>query len=1331
MRIKRIDLCGFKSFCDRTSIDLSQAITSVVGPNGCGKSNIVDALLWAMGEQRAKHLRGKSMEDVIFNGSDSRGPAGLSEVSITFDNDGRVPLEYLDYAEITVTRRLHRDGTSEYLINKLPVRLMDVTNLFLGTGVGTKAYSIIEQGRVGLIVSAKPEDRRHLIEEAAGITKYRRRKQAAERKMEATRQNLLRVSDVIEEIGKRLSSLRRQAQKAERYKRYKEEMRSIELRFASHRLLGHIAETKVVDAQLLDTKAQQVDAEQDLERQELALEASRVTSMEEERRLAQVQEALYQLDNRVKLAESQAEYQGREATELEERSAQSTSEIEQLTEHLAETEERHGELKTEADSADRHRLELEQELQSHTTIYRSFRDELASLEAAVEAERTDLAQAERKGAAAEANAEALVARRGDVTRRLEVGRAEGEQVLERLAALHENASDLDGELGELRQDLERLQSRREEAVSRLETLREQAKRGEAELEVMRTELHRRRSRLTSLEEIQSRYEGFGEGTRAIMQRHQEAASLPAHTEEPTDAEGTGSDETTPKQGILGVVADVLEAPARYEVALEAALGRGLGTVIVSDDAVGVEAIDYLKQRKEGRSTFISRHGRGSWLDDASVGVVWQEGTPAGPAKSRTLSRHAGVVGPMMSLVRCESNYSRVAQGLLGDVVVVESMEQALTVWEHVDDQTLVTLEGEILGPDGTVSGGSQTGELSGLMRQKREIKELTAIIQDLSQQFDAAMERQVSVKTEIAAVEEIVEETTHHGHRSDKEILTREKDLGRIRHEDESLRRRRERMERELQEMQEQVASMGTRMHDFERQAHEAQEIRHVARDILALLLIEQARLRQWVDEAAAAMTDRKVALAQAAASYRAIAERLAQLAEMARERRTRMERLQRESTKGRERALVLRESVEKLREELTGLVDERATMQESLAEGRKSYEEQLVELGDKERALKVKREEVASLHAEVGTFDVKRREIEMAREHLEEQVWDRYRERLMTVLFDYHLHKPVTDKELERLEQLRQIIHRMGEINLTAIEEFNELNERFEFLSTQKADLEGALGQLQRAIQKINRASRERFKATFDAVNEKFQEVFPRLFRGGRAKLVLTESEDLLQAGVEIIAQPPGKKLASMEIMSGGEKALTATSLIFAMFLVKPTPFCLLDEVDAPLDEANVLRFREMVREMSRDSQFIIITHNRNTMEVSDRLYGVTMDPRPRPPSRLSWEWEPGHRLGSFSRRWRKTSPLVDLLLPIIEGSLCTLHSFCAGCSPLAFSSPPAFSLPPRPRTPPKKSPSWLSSPWRPKASPCRRPCSIASAIIWPVAWWPRATTRWYRATS
>ena len=1194
MRIKRVELVGFKSFCDRMRIDFQNRITGVVGPNGCGKSNIVDALRWALGEQSARHLRGKTMEDVIFNGSDSRGPSGMGEVTVTFDNDGRMPVEYLDYTEIAVTRRLHRDGTSEYLINKVPVRLMDITNIFLGTGVGTKAYSIIEQGRIGIIVSSRPEDRRHFIEEAAGITKYQRRKKTAERRMDRTRQNLLRVSDVLEEIGKRLSSLRRQARKAERYKLYREELREIELWAAAHRMLEQMAEEKFQGAKLAELTQQRELVQADQDRGEAELETARVTIMEEEQKVNESQEQLYTLDNRVKLNEQNIQFQTQEADALEQRASEERGEVKDLRAQVADSQEDLTHAREQVKVLSRRRSVLGDALGHREERLDDMRADLVQVREVLEQEKGEVTGAERTVAQNDAMVRALQQRRKDVLERLDSRRQEMGRVAERTRELSDTARILEQDLETLRENVDDLDQRRQQIKARIGEAGMDAQRGEAELEVLRDELHRRAAKLESLKEFERKYEGFSRGTKAVMKR----------------LNGNAKDE-----GVQGLVADKVEAAGMYETALEAVLGQRLGTIIVDNDRVGLEAIEFLKANAEGRSTFINRWSKhNSIFERAPVGFVWEPGGTEGGGDQvgDSLQCAAGVHGPMLKLIAFDREYVQVAEGLLGDVLVVENLKSALDLWDGLEDKTLVTLDGEILGPDGTLTGGSIDAELAGVLRKKREIKEQTAIIAEMEAQFKQALDKHLSLKTELAGLDQALEQATHEAHQEDKEILTRDKDLSRITSEMETLGQRQSELVHEKGKMRRVVEEMDEQERELCRETDECLACIQLASDMVYLLAREDLRLGAVVDDASAEVTNARVGLAQVEAQCWAMEENVRRIDEVIGERGDRIQRLEESASTDDQRAVELRGQAQRLQEELEELVTKRARKKDELEARRTAYDELQGELGEQDVALKSVRSELTGLEKEIGTLQIRLSELAMGKRHLEEQVRERAdsaNEELMSILVDYHLRPPVTGEQLDRMAKLRQLLDRFGPVNLTAIDEFEELSERYEFLSTQRDDLEGALTQLQRAIQKINRTSRRRFKDTFDLVNNKFQEIFPRLFNGGRARLTLTEPENLLETGVEIVAQPPGKKLQSIDLLSGGEKALTAVSLIFSMFMVKPTPFCLLDEVDAPLDEANVVRFGEIVSEMSSNSQFIIITHNRRTMEIADRLYGVTME--------------------------------------------------------------------------------------------------------------------------
>ena len=1172
MKIKRLEISGFKSFCDPTVLNFDQDITCIVGPNGCGKSNVVDAIRWVMGEQSAKHLRGRAMEDVIFNGSESRGPHSIAEVCLTFDNsDGMGPPEYAPYAEISVTRRLDRQGTSEYLINKTPVRLLDLTNLFLGTGIGRKAYSIIEQGRIGLVVSAKPEDRRSLIEEAAGITKFKATKRAAERKMDQTRQNLLRVSDIIGEIDKTLASLKRQAQKAERYKLYRNEVRDLELWIASHKWLELTTQHRVVSTQLLTASASAEGARAALRVREAEIEVERIEVHAIELRTEQAQSRAYELDNSVRLSESQAQHHLAQLNNAREREAAAERELGELSTtraHLAEEAET---IQTrllgleeierdEVDTLERETLELDRR-----------RHSAADAENALQVGRERVKQTETRIARAEAVLAGYEKRRGEGRGRLE--RLAGEQ-----SALEQRVADLDQEAAEMLARLEGLRSGKEQIATHrgdleqeLQTLRESIRESEQLLERLRAEHGSKRSRLHSLEEIQQRFEGVGAGVRALMTRRG------------TDAQS----------GPLGLVADRFDCAPENTRALAAALGDKLQYVLVDDLAVGVDAIGYLATEKRGRATLMPR-------------------TPRGEASSALLhddSGAPGVIGRLRDLVQFADGDEALADHLLGNVLVVEDLASARGLFDAGCVATLVTRNGEVLGPDGRLSGGEGEDAGEHLLEVKREIRDLHKQVSALGAELDAAVVRHNELRKGIAERQAALEAARTGAHDLELSLVKTDRDAKRAQDAAGESRKRIEAIQREVAEIAQALEVANDEEAAANADREDAVATQTVANEALAAANEVYRTRRAAVEQQAAVVTEVKVRAAQAkqqAEGDRAAVSRLRRSVEELDGRAQRLggdvEQLAR--TQGE-----LLGQLTLTRDELQEQVISAAEAQTQLAAVRAEYDAARLRLGEYESVMREVRARIDQTVTTATTLTVQERELSLAVEHLLESVQERHRLDVRRVLTDFHARELPDAVTHERVDELLRLVERMGEINLTAIEEYEERAKRHEYLTAQRSDLETALTQLDKAIRQMNRESRRLFRDTFDAVNAGFQRMFPRMFGGGRAELKLTNPDDLLESGIEIFAQPPGKKLGSLELMSGGEKALTAVSLIFAIFQFKPSPFCLLDEVDAPLDEANIARFCEMIRELTTQSQFILITHSKRTMELGDVLYGVTME--------------------------------------------------------------------------------------------------------------------------
>lgn len=1323
MRIKRLEIHGFKSFTDKTVFQFGHGMTAVVGPNGCGKSNIVDAILWCMGEQSPKHLRGKDMSDVIFAGSEARPPSGLAEVSLYFDvADTRIalgferevdeleeeleeaaaiakeaaagaaavmaeatkieeqvtaaesapvdpnappapakkkeekpkltdaPIKTLQgFTEIQVTRRLFRSGESEYLMNRTPCRLRDIQEMFMDAGLGKGAYSIIEQGKVGMIVSSKPEDRRLFIEEAAGIAKFKSRKKQALQKMEQTELNLLRVNDVVTELAKQMGSLDRQAKKAERYRKLRDEIRDIDLKVASADYKKRSDELGAEQAAIAELEEREAAASSEIATQEGDVEVTRVKLADEERELSGAQERLFELNNKVKLDEQNLDYSIRELEKLKAGAEAATLEIGRLEGDAqqigAEIERSVAEKEALAIELSTKEAELAAGAQAVEETKRAQKERLLE----VDALKSLIVEAMQSVAAARNSLVAIEKREVDLRGRLERGQSERDSVGDRLAESRRAEADAFKALQGLKQMKLGLEQQRAEHAGLLERLKAELKDAEADVKKLGEELSLKKSRLQSLTELQSSYEGYQKGVRAVMARAGytspsapedgsdedmpsgpltdggAAMSMAAHgsaavvaaPEQPKEAKEAG--ERARAAGVFGLVADHLETPQRFETAVEAVLGDRLQAVIVAGHEQGQDAITYLKGQAQGRGTFIplepSLVADGTWPD---------------------LSQE-GVLGRLLDQVHVRPEFQAVATWLLGDVIVVDSLDRAVALYasEKKHRRTWVTLEGEVIDASGAMTGGGQDGLATGLLQRRREIKELTKAVAVLEQSHAQAALAREQIARRLTQVEEAIVTLQKSEHEEALRILSHERDLATLKERLDRDRQRQEVLEFEAEQLRASLDEASAERAEANVVIQDSGTTKEEA-DAKLLAVQEAARgISSEIEALAAAETALKVGIAELKQRVQALTVNAERLARNRVEVGGRIERLISEVQQGDLEQVRLTGEIEQLRVAIDGRIREADELRLALTDKRQNFDQASLQLREREAGIRSLRNRVSELRDHVNQAQLRAAELTMNLKHVSEQVLDRYNEDLAARFAE--LLDPALDLEVSRaaVAELKDKIAKLGEVNVTAIEEFADVKGRHDFLAQQKDDLERTLSMLRDTIAKINRTSKERFLETFHKVDAKFQEIFPKLFRGGKAHLVLVNparpvegapgeegepggaparpnrpfNEDLMEAGVDIVAMPPGKKLQNMMLLSGGEKALTAVSLIVAIFLVRPTPFCLLDEVDAPLDEANVGRYNDLVRELSADTQFIVITHNKRTMAVCDALYGITME--------------------------------------------------------------------------------------------------------------------------
>ncbi|HQG13113.1 MAG: Chromosome partition protein Smc [bacterium ADurb.Bin270] len=1172
MRIKTLEMSGFKSFVDRTVINFEDGITGVVGPNGCGKSNIVDSIRWVMGEMSAKHLRGSAMEDVIFNGCESRPPVGMAQVFLTFDNsDGRAPAEYSQYSEIQVGRRLYRSGESEYFINKTPCRLKDIVDLFLGTGVGTKAYSIVEQGMVGNIVSSKPEDRRILVEEAAGISKFKSRKEAALRKMESTRQNLARLTDVLGELERQMNSLNRQAKKAERFKKISDELRDRELVFFASKYRSARTELESIQNEHVALHQDEVSALAELSGFESGMEEMRLAISELERELDGASQQLYGVKNSIKLYEAEIVHKQNETASIQQQNRAYADELESLRSRLLELSSRIEDANAAMVDADIKLAGSSNFVETAEKGADEIRSKFSDMKRQCDAAGTSVMELAKEIANLTASMDHLERRRIEVNGRIAKNQAELDGIDSRRQQIESDLHKKDAELLGLRQMKFAIAGESESAATTLEQQKREFDEAEKRVRELRDLVSDRRSRLDSIVELRKNLEGYRDGVRAVLSR--------------TDSEGKKL------EGFVGTVGEIFETESDYEPALGAVLGEKLQYVVVKSHEEGVDAIDYLRTATSGRSSFIP------------VGVRASEEATSEPEGE-------GVIGPIKNFVRFSDEYKQICNHLLGDVVLVNDLKLALSLWESGSyKKTFVTVDGCVVDPYGVVTGGSGGGVEEQLVAQKRRERELSEELAKYKGELTRAEGEAQKFKDHVSSMELRVDQLGRDVHNEELKLIGYERDIERIKDEISRYDRERDKLSVETAALVEELAETDAEREQNARRLAECNEQHTTHEERLSIMRSELESLSSLLTGREKELMDLKVQFAQAGERASLVARELDGLVRDKSSVVASIGRRLGEINSANQRSVVLSREIDDLRCDLDLAISASTNLEKVQRELREKYEAESTSMRNRELDIREIRKRHDEVLAKYHDADIKLTEYRAKVQFMIDGIRERYHLDLPSIEGQYAKDDLDLDAEEAIVADLKDKIEKIGSVNVDAIGEYNELTERFTFMSKQHQDLASSLDNLSRAIAKINRTSRQRFRRAFDAVDAQFQELFPKLFKGGKARLLLTDEENILESGIEIVAQPPGKKLQSITLLSGGEKALTAVALIFSIFLIKPSPFCLLDEVDAPLDDVNIDRFNDLIRSMVPYSQFILITHNKRTMELADILYGVTME--------------------------------------------------------------------------------------------------------------------------
>ncbi len=1161
MRIRSLELVGFKSFGDRTVFPFDRGISAIVGPNGCGKSNVIDALRWVMGEHNPRHLRGRDMQDLIFAGTERKPAVGMCEVVLTLDNsDGLAAPPYGAFSEIQVARRLYRSGESEYLINKIPVRMRDVLDFFMDTGVGTRGYTIVEQGQIADLVSSKPEERRVIFEQAAGIGKYRQRRKETESKLKATEQNLLRVNDILVELRRQIASLDRQAAKASRYKKLRAQQRDLELVVARETWLRDSAELREAESTLEGLRAEGVGLDARAGRADADLESTRRAHLDHERELGRESEALFQVRSAIQSLESRIGYERREREGLVRLADEREAELRERETALAADSASLLEAVARSAEVEARQRSDEEELARRDTELRANAERLASAQGRREALHARLVELSADEASVQAQGERLQERRDELELRLR----ETEEGLEESALeVDRMRGDELGLEGRLRLGLSE-----QDEFGRL--LGEQLRAHEHERERQRQlvlEVEERRDRLSHLS---AQLEAVRENEKRETQR---ASALLESLPESERAR------------VRGLLAQSVHAADGLETAVEAVLASRLEGLLVESTESALDLLRHLRERGVGRATVLPLR--------------------AGPERSE--SGFVPLGRPLADFVTSDAASAPIVARLLRDVYLVDDLAQPIERFGAASPPALfVTRAGELLDRSGALTGG--LGAPPGALSRAGEIRRMSGEVAELEPVCARLAAELAEVNGRVDGFAREIENTRNRRHTAELAVVNIEKDLERMRERgkfaQESLEEHRQ-GKHALLELLEQVGD--DRERALARRTELAQE-RARTESARSELQTQLQQLARDLERAEQRVVQARIELAELGARREQATQARDRLQAAVEDARAWLARRGEEVRTARARAEELARSASDAQTQLDGEIQREESLRQTQERLRQQHEQSGRSVETLEVEVRAVTREREALRARISACELSLYDVRSRCEQLAAQIRERYELEIASFEPEPEQVQGTPEEREAELERVRQALRALGEVHLGAIEEYEEVSERNRYLGEQKADLELSIERLRGAIARINRTSRDRFRETFEAIDRVFQTVFPKMFEGGRAHLSLTESEDVLEAGIEISAQPPGKKLQNVNLLSGGEKSLTAMALLVSVFTVKPSPFFLLDEVDAALDDANASRFNTLLREMSKTSQFLMITHNKQSIEIADALFGVTM---------------------------------------------------------------------------------------------------------------------------
>ena len=1171
MYLKKLEVHGFKSFADKISIDFRNGITGIVGPNGSGKSNVIDAVRWVLGEQSPKTLRGSRMEDIIFNGTSHRKPLGMAEVSLTFNNSEKfLPI---DYSEVTITRRLYRSGESEYLINKTPCRLRDIRELLMDTGIGIDGYSLIGQGQIDSILSNKPEERRQIFEEAAGIVKFKSRKLEAEKKLANTNQNLIRIEDILTELEARIEPLKKQSEKATEYLELSKELKKLELNLFLKEIDDVKLKLKAEDEQLNIVKIQHLDYLGKKEKQ--SKEQLKCQNQVEElhNNIQDMKENYFEITNLIKKLEGEKILYQEKIQNIDSNEDRIKVEIEKISNQDKDTNLQLSSLLAEKEKLNSFLSQNNELLVNENKKYNDTLELISKNQNTLETHKSMVIEVLNSISSTKSEVNSINTMKENIVNRINKIENEKQNLSDDEKENLKNLNNIKNEIAKIRNLLNEKTIYKEKLISKSNEYKKKYQDLLKLYEKEKNDLRDIQSQRKLLDAMDKSYEGFSTSVRKTLKLCKNNNVL--------------------GKGVHGVVAELMNIPKEYEIAMEVALGYSMQNIVCNDEDDAKRIIKYLKQNKLGRVTFLPLSNVFSRQSHENFGSK--------------LENMKGFIGIASNLISTSNEYDDLFNYLLGRTIIVDNIDSAVKVSKAARKFKIVTLDGDIINPGGTITGGSYKSKIANVFSRKRKLKELKVKITNLSKLTDKYEKDLQELKNNIEDMNKELQDNSTHIENTKLELLKKENVLSNIENQGQSLNLSLDSLNRELEELKCELNDMDesiTKKHvtiDSLREKNE--KLQDNIHDVSKLISSKQDELNALKEK----MTSIKV--------------KLASLNEKSENNTSEIRRIENTIEAWKNNRLNKERELEKLQNEKEELmkklddivisINDNNVLCKQIDYNIKKFTEEKDAWNEKNKKLIEDIESINNtlndLKDSLHKIEVKKTRLELQHDNVIKKIWEKYELSYIDAL-NHKSDIGDFNAASKRISLLNKEIKKLGEVNLSSIKEYNEVNERYTFLNSQKEDLIKAQKSLKQVIIELENTMKQQFIESFKEINGNFSIIFNELFNGGKAKLVLDESENVLEGNIDIVAQPPGKKLQNLSLLSGGERALTAIALLFSILRTKPTPFCILDEIEAALDDVNIFRFADFLKEFTKNSQFIIITHRKGTMEIIDYLYGITM---------------------------------------------------------------------------------------------------------------------------